>query len=409
MTVKAPLSRAMHLLSTCDVGGHSDTLQIMVEGGHAFVTHPFSGGFSVVDIRDPTAPRTVAHRPPPPGSMTLHLQLHEGILLVASEADMSSRAAYLDKAGYFGAQLGYDAADVLGDVGVQVYDVSHADNPVEIAFCRLPGFGVHRLFWAGGAVATASEMPLGQTDFALTVLDMADPVRPTVRSRWVPPDMSDPTVTGSGRIGLHHAILGGGGSGDTALAYGAWRAGGLQIVDVRGEPELIGALAPQAWGGGNTHTTLPLSSRNLVVVADESVVEGGADGRRRIVLVDVADPRDPQVISTLPEPGEQAFRDLAAVFGPHNLHENRPGTWQSDELIFATYQSAGVRAYDVSDPAAPVEVGYLVPPPPTAIHDPRTPGAALVAQTADLLALDDGMILASDLNSGLSIMQFDGR
>lgn len=395
----------MHLLSTSAVGGRSDTLQIMVGAGHAFVTHPFSGGFSVVDIRDPRAPTTVAHRPAPPGSMTLHLQLYDGILLVASEADMSRRATYLDKADYFGAQLGYDASDVLGDVGVQVYDVADPANPVEIAFCRLPGFGVHRLFWAGGPLATASEMPLGQTDFALTVLDMTDPVRPRLRARWAPAVMSDPSVTGAGRIGLHHAILGG---PHGSTAYGAWRAGGLQIVDVRDEPVLVGALPPQAWGGGNTHTTLPLWNRDLVVVADESVIDSGADGVRRILLVDVADPREPRVLGALPEPAEQPFRDLAAVFGPHNLHENRPGTWQSEQLIFATYQSAGVRGYDVSDPVAPVEVAYLVPPPPSAIRDPRTPGAALVAQTADLLVLEDGLIIASDLNSGLSIMQFDG-
>ncbi len=115
MTATAPPSKAMQLLSTCDVGGRSDTLQIMVEAGHAFVTHPFSGGFSVVDIRAPRAPRTIASRPAPPRSMTLHLQSHEGIMLVASEADMSSRATYQDKADYFGSQLGYDAADVLGE------------------------------------------------------------------------------------------------------------------------------------------------------------------------------------------------------------------------------------------------------------------------------------------------------
>lgn len=396
----------MHLLSTFDVGGRCDTLQVMCWQRHAFVTHPFSGGFSVVDIADPRAARVVAHRPAPPGSMTLHLQLHEGILLVASEADMSSRAAYLNKAGYFGGQLGYDAADVLSDVGLQVYDVRTPSNPVEITFCRLAGFGVHRLFWSGGRLASASEMPLGHSDFALTTLDMSDPGDPQVLSRWAPAEMSDASVTGSPRIGLHHAILGG---PDGRIAYGAWRAGGLQIVDVgRGEPELVGALAPDAWGGGNTHTTLPLTGRNLVVVADESVIDRGADGVRRIWLIDVADPHDPKVVAALPEPAEKDFRAVQAVFGPHNLHENRPGTWQSENLIFATYQSAGVRGYDVSNPADPIEVAHLIPPPPLKIHDPRTPGGALVAQTADLLVLDDGLIIASDLNSGLSIMQFDG-
>ena len=406
-TAPAPLSKAMQLLSTCDVGGRSDTLQVMAADGYAFVTHPFSGGFSVIDIRDPRAPVPVAHRPAPPGTITLHLQLHAGILLVTSEADMSSRATYLDKAAHFGSPLDYDGSDVLGDVGFQIYDVSRPRDPVEIGFCRLPGFGVHRLFWAGGELASASEMPLGHTDFALTTLDMTDPVRPQVRSRWAPammsdPVMSDPSVTGAGRIGLHHAIL------DATTAYGAWRAGGLQIVDVQGEPELIGFLEPQVWGGGNTHTTLPLPGRSLVVVADESVLDSGGDGVRRIMLVDVADPRAPRLISVLPEPSEQPFRRFAAVFGPHNLHENRPGTWQSENLIFATYQSAGVRCYDVSDPAAAVEVGYLVPPPPTAIHDPRTPGAELITQSADLLVLEDGLVLVSDLNGGLSILQFEG-
>jgi hypothetical protein len=95
------------------------------------------------------------------------------------------------------------------------------------------------------------------------------------------------------------------------------------------------------------------------------------------------------------------------VFGPHNLHENRPGTWQSENLIFATYQSAGVRVYDISDPAAITEAAFAVPPPPARNVDPRA-GAALVPQTADLIVTAEGLVIASDLNAGLSIMQFEG-
>jgi hypothetical protein len=396
-------SLGMTLLSTCDVGGHADTLQVMLWAGHAFVAHPFSGGFSVVDVRDPRTPRTVAYEPAMPGSRTLHLQLHDGILLVTSEADMSSTAKYKDKAQYFGSQLGYETSnedELVG--GVRIYDVSRPAHPVEIRFMRIPGFGVHRLFWTGGPRAIASEMPIGRSDFILTVLDTTDPTAPEVLSRWAPAVLDDPSST-TGRFGLHHAILEG------TMAYGAWRAGGLHIVDIAdGEPVAVGGMLPTAWGGGNTHTTLPLPGRNLVVVADESVQEGGVDGLRRIWLCDVTDPGNPKLLGPLPEPVEQDFLSSGGVFGPHNLHENRPGTWRSEDIIFATYQSAGVRAYDISDHAAPTEIAYLVPPPPSRIHDPRTPGGPLVPQTADLIVSDDGLIITSDLNAGLSLIQFEG-
>jgi hypothetical protein len=392
-------SSRMPLLSACDIGGRPDSLQIMLWRGHAFVSHPFSGGFSVVDVRDPRQPRPVAYVPPPPGTRTLHLQLSDGILLVTNEADNSASEKYLDKAQYFGTQLGQDT-DGIGaySAGVRVYDVSAPARPAETGFLPIPGFGVHRLWWAGGDLATASSMPSGYSDFILSVLDMSDPTAPRLRGHWAP-EMSH---SGQGRIGLHHAIL------DGSLAYGAWRAGGLHITDVGGaQPAPVGSLGPEAWDGGNTHTTLPLPGRDLVVLADESVQDRGADGVRRIWLLDVADARQPRVIGALPEPAEQDFRAMGGVFGPHNLHENRPGTWQSEDLIFATYQNAGVRVYDISDTSAVTEVAFGMPPPPARNVDPRA-SSALVPQSADLIVTAEGLVFASDLNAGLSIMQFEG-
>jgi len=387
----------MQLLATCDIAGRPDSLQVMLANGHAFVSHPFTGGFSVVDVRDPRRPRPVAYVPPPPGTRTLHLQLSDGFLLVTNEADNSHSEKYLDKAQYFGRQLGQDT-DGLEEfsAGVRVYDVSTPARPVEAGFLAIPGFGVHRLWWAGGALGTASSMPIGYNDFILSVLDMSDPAAPKLLDHWAP------DVGGAGRFGLHHAILEG------SLAYGAWRAGGLHIVSVgEGAPEPVGALDPSAWGGGNTHTTLPLPGRDLVVLADESVQDRGADGVRRIWLIDVTDRHQPQVIGALPEPAEQDYRTMGGVFGPHNLHENRPGTWRSEDLIFATYQNAGVRVFDISCPEAVVEAGFCVPPPPARNVDPRA-SSALVPQSADLIVSAEGLVIASDLNAGLSIMQYEG-
>jgi hypothetical protein len=398
---QAALSSGMELLSCCDIGGRPDSLQIMLWRGHAFVTHPFSGGFSVVDVRDPRRPRPVTHVPAPPGTRTLHLQLSDGVLLVASEADSSAGENYLDKAKYFGAQLEESFGGVREfSAGVRLYDVSEPGRPVETGFLPTPGFGVHRLWWAGGGLATASSMPPGFSDFILLVLDVSDLAKPRLLGHWAPQEMSAP---GQGRTGLHHAILAG------TLAYGAWRAGGLHITDVGGgQPEPVGSLSPSAWGGGNTHTTLPLPGRGLVVLADEAVQEHGADGARRIWLIDVTDARMPRVIGALPEPAEQDFRAVGGVFGPHNLHENRPGTWQSEEMIFATYQNAGVRVYDISDPRAPMETAFAVPPAPERNVDPRA-SSALVPQTADLIVSAEGLVFVSDLNAGMSILEFKGK
>ena len=72
-----------------------------------------------------------------------------------------------------------------------------------------------------------------------------------------------------------------------------------------------------------------------------------------------------------------------ADFGPRNLHENRPETFQSEELLFATYHNAGLRIFDIHDAFAPKEIAGFVPDAPARILDPR-PGYALAPMTCDI-------------------------
>jgi len=46
------------------------------------------------------------------------------------------------------------------------------------------------------------------------------------------------------------------------------------------------------------------------------------------------------------------------VFGPHNVHENRPGSFRSEEIIFAIYNNAGVRVFDIGNAFAPKEIAF---------------------------------------------------
>ena len=69
-------------------------------------------------------------------------------------------------------------------------------------------------------------------------------------------------------------------------------------------------------------------------------------------MFDNRDQANPVIIATFPQPAEADYKAKGGHFGPHNLHENRPGSFVSSELIFATYQNAGVRVFDIRDPAS---------------------------------------------------------
>ena len=146
-------------------------------------------------------------------------------------------------------------------------------------------------------------------------------------------------------------------------------------------------------------------SRNLVVVADEANAEQCAKGTFYTWIVDVRAPEQPVTIATLPTPRDRDFCQVG-TFGPHNLHENRPGSFQSEETIFATYNNAGVRVFDIRDAFAPKEIASWIPPAPSRLIDPR-PNVALAAKSADVYVTPDGLLYVSDWNGGLHVLQYD--
>jgi hypothetical protein len=152
---------------------------------------------------------------------------------------------------------------------------------------------------------------------------------------------------------------------------------------------------------------LPLPDRDLLVVLDEAVLDHQEDGEKLIWVFDNRAKSNPVSISTFPTPRETDYRAKPGHFGPHNLHENRPESFVSSELIFATYRNAGVRAFDISDPDRPVEAGALVPSAPRILIDTR-PNRPRVIQSADVFVAADGLIYSTDYNGGLYVIEFRG-
>ena len=148
-----------------DQGGRPDGTQVMLHKGHAFIGHMFSDGFSVIDVRDPRAPKPVAFIANPPNTRSHHIQVHDGILLAVQGANVWALAKYNDDKKYFTASLTESfKAEAEFAAGLRVYDVSRPEAPREIAFLDVPGLGLHRIWWVGGRYAYASAHEKGFRD-----------------------------------------------------------------------------------------------------------------------------------------------------------------------------------------------------------------------------------------------------
>jgi len=402
-------SRNIDFVGHTDNAGRGDGVQVMVSRGHAYIGTRTSRGVNVTDVRDPRNPHPVNFLPINKNSWCMHLQAAEDKLLVIEELDLKALMSIKE---YYGGSPDrvdsrrYGTRGQDFSAGMRVYDIEDPANPRPIGFLEVDGLGLHRIWWTGGRYAYASALLDGFTDHILLIIDLADPAHPREAGRWWIPGMhadGGETKSWTNRVALHHAVV------VDDIAYGSWRDGGLAILDVhdKSAPKLI---AHRNWCppfGGGTHSALPLHDRDLCVVADEATQNIDQEQMKRIWMFDIRDKSNPVSIATFPVPTEQDYVAKGGQFGPHNLHENRPGSWQSSTTIFATYQSAGVRVYDIADPFRPEETGYFVPPMPTHWMEPLR-GRAKMRHTADIFVATDGLIYATDYDAGLYILQWKG-
>ena len=408
-------ARNLRLIGYSDQGGRPDGVQLMVEKGYAYVGHMFSKGFSVIDVRDPRQPRAAGYVEAPANTWNIHLQTADDLLLVINAKDMFAAAEFQDEHAYYKGSLGKTVGTAEAGArprdwtaGLSVYDIKTPGEPRQIGFMPVEGGGIHRVWYTGGRWACVSALLDGFSDYIFMIVDLSDPTKPRAAGRYWLPGMNlaageQPSWAPERRFGLHHAIV----SGDTA--YGAWRDAGLVMIDVKdkNDPKLI---VHRNWSppfGGGTHNCLPLPDRDLLVVLDEAVLDHQEDGLKLIWLFDIREPANPVSISTFPTPAEADYVAKGGHFGPHNVHENRPGSLVSSELIFATYQNAGVRVFDIRDQYRPVETAAFVPPQPARLVDQR-PNRDRVIQSCDVFVDAAGLVYSNDYNGGLFILEYGG-
>lgn len=392
-----------------DQGGMPGGTQIMVHRGYAYIGK--NEGVSVLDVSDPRNPRAVNFLDGDRNSWHIHLQTHDDLLLVIDSVDFYMVKP--DERDYYGHSIPgvqssrYGTRGVDFAAGMRVYDISDGAHPRPIGHLDVEGCGLHRIWYDGGRYAYASALLDGFTDHILLIIDMADPTHPTEAGRWWIPGMwrdggEEPAWT-SGRVALHHAVIADG------IAYGGWRDGGLTIVDVN-DPTRPELLVHRNWCppfGGGTHSCLPLLDRDLLLVADEAVLDNCADQVKYTWVFDIREKSNPVSISTFPTPAEEDFCSQPGHFGPHNLHENRLGSFQSSQVIYATYQNAGLRVFDIENPFRPEELGYFIPPPPDRMTE-RRKNRPRATHTADVFVDAEGLAYITDYNAGVYIVEYTG-
>lgn len=368
-------AEGLHLAAHHGLGGHGDGMQVARHGNALYVGHvgTSGAGTSVLDVTDPARPALVTQWPAPPNSHSHKVQAAGGLLLVNHE------------------QFPYRGSPATSfSAGLAIYTLGDPLRPQQLAFWPSGGAGVHRIVWTGGDYAHMSATPAGFGDRIWVVVNLCDPARPVEVARWWWPGQRDgehPSWPDGRRYAAHHALIAGG------RAYLGYDDAGLVVLDVADmrSPRRVANLQ---WGGGSTHTCLPLPGRDLVVATDEQVRDGPGAPRRAIRVIGTSG----DVLRVLAEcPHPAGFASLPLRFGAHNLHENQPGSYRSERLVFATYFSAGVRVYDLADPEHPAEIAHWIPEPP--------PGQP-VAQINDLFVDAGGLIWVTDrVGGGLYLLK----
>lgn len=328
---------------------------------YMYIAHEHGpAAFSIFDVTEPSDPKMLWQKPLPHNRVRGNsLAMRGDILLVAYQA--------YDRGGK--------------PAGFQIYDISKPAEPREITFYDLSGnddhsVGVHYLSFMDGRYA---HICASHPDFTpnhkddnqfYQIIDLANPSKPTEVGRWwypgtrkgdsAPPPPRHPKFDGGYRPHNTNVY-----PKKPNRAYVGYIDGGAWILDIsdKSKPRPVGHLQYSPPYNGFTHTVLPLIERELLVISDECVRDDGEDWPKLTWVVDARVESNLVPISTLPLPPADIFTKRGGRYGSHNMHENQPGpcAFRSETLVFATFFNGGVRAYDLTNPLQPREVGYFVP------------------------------------------------
>ena len=365
---------------------------------YLFAGHSFDQGWSIVDVTDPKAPRYVKFIPyetPAKNVLTAQVTVHGDIMITAIDRESAT------------------------DPAILIWNISDPENPRRIGQWKGAEGGSHRNSYPGGKYAYLATFAQGYhgSGHEMVILDVSDPANPKQVGVFAQPGQKGgETLPPVIKPGFHGPV--------SVSPNGKMATFGFtpDIVNVDisdpAKPKLIGRLTmvpPFIYAGNQSvHTALPIWDRNLVYASSEASKWGCDETPMNwAALIDNKDPTKPRLISIFPTPRppkDAPYKDFCSKggrFGPHNtvMELHNPDVHRQGNTMYVTWFNAGLRAFDISDPYLPTEVGWFIPPERPDAKQQSGPHAAPTNWTEDVTEDTRGYIYADDDKWGIWILR----
>lgn len=360
---------------------------------------PANGGF--IDISDPKNPvalnRGVIRGG---GAVVYNTKLKKWLIMCTAAAPLTSATPEFPN-GQYDKELREKSTGYKGLRGIRNYDITDPLKPNLLQEYNTgeKGNGTHHNFYDGGKYAYLDcgwddqlRMENHQRPYsnAIMIVDMTDPANVKEVSRWWVPGQrigeeaeykkyrfagDKISWTGNhGALSVPKRVEDGGNVG-----YGGFGAFGMYVMDLSDitKPKPFGHVQWEfdAMGTIPFHTCYPVTAdaahprlQNLIIGVPEALEADCREIYHTPYVVDVKDPRNPKIIGLFPRPAtppDAPYNDFCMARGRFGSHNTQcwiaPGTAKAN-LIAISWFNAGVRLFDISNPTAPKEVAWFVPP-----------------------------------------------
>ncbi len=434
---KAGSSWNMTAVGHNDLGVRGFNGDVWAYKGYAYVGHwgffdPANGhsdfcpsapnsGIAVLDARDPSNPTRVATLQNPAGTSAEDVVVYTARYGPLAGHDIA--AAGIQWCG----GIRHDPAAIRG---LMLWDVTNPAAPVQLGFldtgCCTRGVhefevenraDLHRTFayasvpagnYPDSGTPSGVRDELGRGDFRL--LDITDPTHPFEASTWGIRDIGGPFSGGQGCDADANYGHGADPSADGKLVFVSYWDSGFVALDVSdpAHPVYKGRTSYRANEDGDAHSSNYDERRKLLFSADEDFCKtsgaGIEPGFGYLRVWDYSNLAAPVEIGQYRSPNSLGTNDQGA--GDYVIHN----PLLVGDTVYASWYSDGVRVIDVSNPRAPNEVAYFVPPATANPVKPNQRGTLTNTTQVWGVVVDEatGLVYLSDMNSGLWIVKRTG-
>jgi hypothetical protein len=365
---------------------------------YLYAGHSFDQGWSIVDVTNPASPRYVRYieyKTPTKEVLTAQVTLHDTLMITAIDKDSKA-----------------DPAIILWDIG-------DPENPKRIGQWKGAEGGSHRNTYPGGKYAYLSTFAEGYhgRGHEMVILDVSDPAHPKQAGVWAQPGQKNGEELPKKFAPGYHGPVNVSPDGKMAALGFTPDIVNLDISDPA-NPKLIGRLTmvpPFMYAGNQSvHTVLANWDRKILFASSEASQWGCDESPMNwAALIDNKDPANPRLMSLFPTPRPpkdapyKDFCDKGGRFGPHNtvMEQHNPDVHRQTNRMYVTWFNAGLRAFDVSDPYLPTEIGWFLPPERADAKKQAGPHAAPTNWMEDVTEDSRGYIYADDDKWGIWILR----